>query len=491
MKKVITIILFFLLTAGMIAQAQNIVTYNAVKDASCLTDGAKVFFGTSQEGENYIMGIYDVNISKNNIKGVPATYGEKRHTVTADQAYAYTVQREGDYIIFVDADGNYLRPISDSKLRSSTTLDNQAKWTIGAINQDDATVEVKNAGFTSRYIYNNCQGTNEIFNIYQGYDASYLARTILYANTAPEWTDRILDSWMAVSDTLLNWGQYEPDTTYASDESWKDWGDSRKFTLTFNDLTDDITVTLTGDTAFFCGTQLIKKSSKNPVEITVFWETDEVGVYTAELRLSTATVGVEDIIIPLRAEAVPMGTLPDPYQPIFSVSTKKLNLVLNPDNNYSDLQGFTFSASNLQKTLYCKWAHTSSVLFLYEYQNQYMEILASDYELELNGSAHFPAGYDYIDEEVLVAVGGGMTSAGNYTTRLHFYSYKKDSKTELAIDEYVTITTQVTHTSVSTELDELQSSQTQATKMLRDGQLLILRNGKSYTLTGRRVVNNE
>jgi hypothetical protein len=186
-----------------------------------------------------------------------------------------------------------------------------------------------------------------------------------------------------------------------------------------------------------------------------------------------------------------MGTLPDPYQPIFSVSTKKLNLVLNPDNNYSDLQGFTFSASNLQKTLYCKWAHTSSVLFQYEYQNQYMEILASDYELELNGSAHFPAGYDYIDEEVLVAVGGGMTSPGNYTTRLHFYSYKKDSKTELAIDEYVTITTQVTHTSVSTDLDELQSSQTQATKILRDGQLLILRNGHSYTITGRRVVNNE
>ena len=467
------------------AMDQTSVTYNAVKDASCLTDGAKVFFGTSQEGENYIMGIYDVNISKNNIKGVPATYGEKRHTVTAEAAYAYTVQREGDYIIFVDADGNYLRPISDSKLRSSTTLDNQAKWTIGTINQDDATVEVKNAGFTSRYIYNNCQGTNEIFNIYQGYDASYMARTILYANTAPEWTDRVLDSWMAVSDTLLDWGQYEPDTTYASDESWKDWGDSRKFTLTFNDLTDDITVTLTGDTAFFCGTQVIKKESKNPVEITVFWETDEVGVYTAELRLSTATPGVEDIIIPLRAEAVPMGTFPDPYQPIFSLSTKKLNLVLNPDNNYSDLQGFTFSVSNLQKTLYCKWAHTSSVLFQYEYQNQYMEILAGDYELELNGSAHFPAGYDYIDEEVLVAVGGGLTSAGNYTTRLHFYSYKKDSKTELAIDEYVTITTQVTHNSVSTDLDELQSSQTQATKILRDGQLLILRNGQSYTVTGQ------
>ena len=249
------------------AMDQTTVTYNAVKDIAYLTDGAKVFFGTSKEGEEYIMGIYNEATSKNNIKGVAATYGENRHTVTAEQAYAYTVKREGDYIIFVDADGNYLRPISDSKLRSSTTMDNQAKWIIKEINQDDATVEVKNAGFTSRYIYNNCQGTNEIFNIYSGYDDSYLAKTILYSNTAPEWEDRVLDSWMTASDTILDWGQMEPDTTYASDPTWKDWGDVRRFTLTFNDLTDDITVTLTGDEAFYCGTEVIRTTAKQPVEL--------------------------------------------------------------------------------------------------------------------------------------------------------------------------------------------------------------------------------
>ena len=41
------------------ALEQTTVTYNAVKDLSCLTDGAKVFFGTSKEGEDYIMGIYN------------------------------------------------------------------------------------------------------------------------------------------------------------------------------------------------------------------------------------------------------------------------------------------------------------------------------------------------------------------------------------------------------------------------------------------------
>ena len=467
------------------AMDQTTVTYNAVKDPALLTDGAKVFFGTSKEGEDYIMGIYNEATSKNNIKGVAATYGENRHTVTAEQAYAYTVKREGDYIIFIDADGNYLRPISDSKLRSSTTLDNQSRWTISAINQDDATVEVKNAGFTSRYIYNNCQGTNDLFNIYQGFDASYLAKTILYANTAPEWQDRVLDSWMKVDTTTLDWGQIEPDTTYASDPTWKDWGDARRFTLTFNDLTEDITVTLSGSETFYCSTEVIKKDAKQPIELTIYWETDEVGIYTGQLTLSTATEGVEDIVIKLRAEAVPMGTLPDPNKPEFSLSTHSLTLNLSKENGYSDLQMFTFSASNLQKTLYCKWQHSSSVLFRYEYENACMEILAGDWELELNGSAHFNAGYDYEDEEVYVAV-DGLESTGDYTTQLHFYSYKHDSKTELAIDEYVTIYIKVM--GVGSGLETTPADTTNSVrKILRNGQIYILREGKTYSLMGLEV----
>lgn len=468
------------------AMDQTTVTYNAVKDPAWLTDGAKVFFGTSKEGEDYIMGIYNEATSKNNIKGVAATYGENRHTVTAEQAYAYTVKREGDYIIFIDQDGNYLRPISDSKLRSSTTLDNQSRWTISAINQDDATVEVKNAGFTSRYIYNNCQGTNDLFNIYQGYDASYLAKTILYASTAPEWEDRVLDSWMKVDTTTLDWGQIEPDTTYASDENWKDWGDARRFTLTFNDLTDDITVTLLGSETFYCSTKVIKKDAKNPLEITIYWETDEVGIYTGQLTLSTATEDVKDIVINLRAEAVALGTLPDPNQPAFSLSTHSLTLNLFEENDYSDLQMFTFSASNLQKTLYCKWEHASSVLFRHEYENACMEILAGDYELELNGSVHFDAGYDYEDEEVYVAV-DGLESTGDYTTQLHFYSYKHDSQTDLAIDEYVSIKVVVSGTDTpDTPIDNIQVEE-QATKVLRNGQLLILRDGQTYSVLGEKI----
>ena len=290
---------------------------------------------------------------------------------------------------------------------------------------------------------------------------------------------------MSVDTTTLDWGQMEPDTTYASDENWKDWGDARRFTLAFNDLTDDITLTLTGSETFYCGTELIKKDAKNPVEITVYWETDEVGVYAGQLILSTATEGVEDIVIDLHAEAVPMGTLPDPDKPVFSLSSHALTFNLDPEH-YSDIQMFTFSASNLQKTLYCKWAHTGSVLFEYEYENACMEILAGDYELELNGSVHFPAGYDYEDEEVYVSV-DNLWSVGNYSTKLHFYSYEKDSKTELAIDEYVTIHVNVS--SVSTDVEAIgdDAKGDEARKILRNGQLLILRDGVIYSATGCRI----
>ena len=158
-----------------------------------------------------------------------------------------------------------------------------------------------------------------------------------------------------------------------------------------------------------------------------------------------------------------------------------MNLHLSQDNNYSDLQMFTFSASNLQKTLYCKWAHTSSVLFEYEYQNACMEILAGDYELEFNGSAHFPAGYDYEDEEVYVAV-DNLYAAGSYTTQLHFYSYEKDSKEQLAIDEYVTIRVNV---SLPTDVENVEDDmRCDVTKLLHNGHLVIRRNGQNYNTLG-------
>jgi uncharacterized protein YjdB len=469
------------------ALEQTTVTYNAVKDPACLTEGAKVFFGTIKEGEDYVMGIYNEATSKNNIKGVAASYGEKRHSVTAEKAYAYTVKRDGDYLIFMDTDGKYLRPISDSKLRSSDILDNQTKWIIKEINQDDATVEVENVGFTLRYIYYNHQGTNDLFQIYDNYDENNMAKLILYASTAPEWVDRVREPWIQVSDTLLDWGKQEPDTTYASDESWKDWGDTRKLSISFNDLSEDIRVWVEGDKEFVCYTESISKDGKNPVEISVYWETDEMGVYEGELHITSATEGVKEIVVPLRAEAVALGTGDDtPAKPEFSVSTRLLELQLDTTNNFSDLQMLTFSADGLYKTLYVKWAHTSSVLFEYEYQNRCMEILVDDKYLLLNDKLHFEAGQAYEDVEVYVAV-DNLFAVGTHETQLHFYSYMVNSETELGIDERVTIRVKVAGWNTELSTEDVEAGKYMVEKVMKNGQLVIVRGGKMWNAMGQQV----
>ena len=40
---------------------------------------------------------------------------------------------------------------------------------------------------------------------------------------------------------------------------------------------------------------------------------------------------------------------------------------------------------------------------------------------------------------------------------------------------------------VSTDIDQLQGNEVQSTKVVKDGQVLILRNGKTYTMQGQEV----
>jgi hypothetical protein len=65
---------------------------------------------------------------------------------------------------------------------------------------------------------------------------------------------------------------------------------------------------------------------------------------------------------------------------------------------------------------------------------------------------------------------------------LHFYSYEKDSKEQLSIDEYVTIRVNV---SLPTDVENLEDDQQcDVTKQLRNGQLVIRRNGVEYNTLG-------
>ena len=168
------------------APAVGDATYNAIRSADDLPEGAKVFVGTIRDGENYVMGQY---VSGNNIHGETATYGPGRHSVTAPLQVAYTVERDGDKYLFVDHDGKYLRTISSSKLGSGAN-DQYAKWTLGAIDATDATVTL--TASNGNNIYNNFN--NDMFNIYSSIgDGSNLAKIILYSDQAAAWPTTGID----------------------------------------------------------------------------------------------------------------------------------------------------------------------------------------------------------------------------------------------------------------------------------------------------------
>ena len=463
------------------AAAVGNATYNAVQKADYLTAGAKVFFGTIKDGENYVMGQY---VSGNNIKGTAATYGENRHSVTAPLQVAYTVERDGDYYLFVDHDGKYLRTISSSKLGSGEK-DQYAKWTLGTFNEDDATVVL--TASNGNGIYNNWQGTNDMFNIYGGVgDGSYLAKTVLYSDQAPAWVERVKDPWMKVDTTYLDWGKQEPD------DYTNDWGDTRYLNLTMNDLPGNITVTLTDDAngAFNCWTGTIS-ASRTSEKLLIEWSATKVGVYNGKVTLTCA--GLPTIEVTLHAEAVAKGQGGGGETPVPTLTVSADHIYLNPNYEIgSDEATFTYTAKDLAKSLNLKWErNTTQPWFTYASNgSEYMQLwrVADDDYVEVAENNNVNLGtQDITDGELYIYV--YAFNPGTFTTQLHFTSLKADSKTEYAIDKVIPITIIVSEKPTPDPTTGVNQTNVEinAEKDFRDGQLLIIRNGETFTITGERL----
>lgn len=471
------------------AAAVGDATYNAVQSADYLPVGAKVFFGTSKDGENYVMGQY---VSGNNIKGTAATYGESRHSVTAPLQVAYTVARDGDKYLFVDHDGNYLRTMSSSKLGSGDN-DDYAKWTLGTIDQDDATVVV--TASNGKGIYNNFQGSNDLFNIYEGVgDGTNLAKIILYSDKAPEWVERVKDPWIHPASTYIDWGKQEPD------EYTNDWGDTRYVELTMNDLPADIEVELTedGNGTFSCYGGTIKKT-KTSEKFSVYWEATQVGVYEGKITLTCP--GLETIEIILHAEAIAKGQGGggEEEEPELTVSAN--HIYLNPttgaetadsDHYMSAEYTFTFSAKNLSKSLRVKWwrdtyngtwfpwaSEKMEMWMAYEPLNYIYEPLALNDRIDLGTD-------DITDFEIYIAL-SGIQNAGTYYSELQFTC--TDNSINKAIPITVVVSEQPTpdpNPEIPEGIEDVKDG-VSARKVLRDGQLLIIRNGETFNANGIKV----
>lgn len=466
------------------AMSTEIVTYHAVRREEYLPEGAKVFFGTSRNNENYVMAQFEQGNS--HIGGVAANYGDERHSVEACLQYSYTIQRDGNYYVFVDHDGKYLRAMSSSQLGVDTRLDQAAKWILESLNEDNATVVLTNAN-CHNYLYNN--SNYDIFNIYGGMgDGSNIAKVILYSSEAPDWSTPLRDPWIIADTTTLDWGKQEMDTTTHT------WSGSRTVSVTVNDLMEDAVVTLVGS-HFRCDWTKIEADRTAPAEITVYWDAEQEGLYTGQLHVTCS--GMEDVRIDLRAEAFDQTFVPEP-DPEFTVETDTIVIELNDSNDFNVRQDFKFNAVNLKRSLFAKWEHSTDTAYDDLDENKYMKILAALKSFDVGFATSYEPGKDYVNTSVIVLV-DGLKQEGTYNTKLHFYSLKENSKTEYEFYHTVNIFIHVTAPIEVIKPDTTENNQNQnqaidnaetyyqASKMIRDGKVYIQRGNMTYDIMGRIV----
>ena len=452
-------------------------TFKAVQKAEYLPEGAKVFFGTSKAGKNYIMGLY---ASGDNIKKVDATYGT--HNVKAQLAYAYTVEKDGDYYLFKDQDGNYLRCEGEKKLKSGTK-DEKSRWILGAFDEDDATVQLKSAYYTtnSYYIFNNHSA--DLFSTYGGVgDGSNLAKTILYSDKAADWVDRVKNKWITVSTDYLDWGDEEKDE-YATDYPWDTY---RTLTITSNDLTDIIKVELKddGNGTFYSYGDDFDPTTRTSETFAIDWKAKSKGDYNGRLEIRCDELDTT-IVVLLHAKAVDTNSNPqDPPQVTASVDHVYLNPnwdVESSDFGYAEAT-LTFSVKNLQKTLYCTW-HRDTQEPWFPYSNEWMTVSINinntDEQLVLNDKLDL--GKDD-RENVKVTIKVYAYNVGTYNCDIVF---RTDGVNFFSIP--ITVTVSEAPQSDPTGLESIESSEISSQKLIRNGQMLIIRNDEVYSVTGVKI----
>jgi hypothetical protein len=457
-------------------------TWNAVQKAEYLPDGAMVFFGSPKSSENYVMGQY---VSGKNISGSEATYGSGRHSVTAPLQSAYTVhiEEDGKYV-FVDHDGQYLSCGGDSRLTGSWTKEAQCRWILGEFDQDDATVMLKNAYYTSSYYLLNNHNAN-LFACYGGVgDGANLSKIILYSDEAPEWVERVKNPWMQVASTVIDWGKAEPVEGYTDY-----WSEARYVELTMNDLPGPIQVELTndGNGTFSCYTSTIS-AGKTSEKFLISWTTEQKGKYEGELTLTCT--GLETIRIQLLAESVDEYIDPATL-PQFSASANKIYLNPNQDVESSDFgkdqATFTFSACNLAKALYCKIHHDTQLPWFVSGEEKItVTIAGTDYLV--NDKPNLGTD-DRTDEPVTISV--YAYNPGLFRCELNFYSLKADSKEDRAIDVTIPVIINVSEQPEDdpTGLEKVQRDDVRCTKVIENGVLYLLYEGQMYDVRGVRIGN--
>ena len=433
--------LFFLMVLGWSLTglaANQVVTWNHVQYIDSLKDGVRVFIGTP--AKDYIVGLYEKG---SNIKGVAATYSDDRHSVTASDEYAYTIQRDGDKIIFVGSDGKYLYMYNTNKnLSSSTTLDKQAKWT-ATIDSRYGQAMIANTYSSSWHIFFNKTASPALFCTYttQPSTDDNIDYVYLYSDNAPAWKEYVPQpEWTILcgEDTItdvLDFGQVVYDDSWGTETNPYEAAKTLKFvTKDLDDQTFHLSLK-TGSVFQLFTSSVSGKGGTASIQLS----TDKKGHYEDSLYITIAdrTYGIL-----LKAEAVDA----EEVKPKISLSTRSIYLNPNTDNNMSDMAELTFSVENLTKALYIKWEKGEIPDWTADEVTIYAGNEAADVYF---GSATNMGTDTRTNESILIEA--SAYEVGTFVSTLCFYSFL--NKEELAFEERVTITITISSDYTPTDLD--------------------------------------
>lgn len=456
----------------------QIVTWNQVQSLDSLKEGTRVFFAGDRDGENYIMGLYNYDVAKANIHGVEASFAENRHAVTANDAFAYTVHKVDDYYVFTDIDGDYLCDYSNKNLSAQPTLDNKAKWTV-TMNKDWFWFSFENKYNTGYAIY--CNYNSDLFCCYNGFDPSNCSRIVLYAENAPEWVEPVRVPELTIReyyshDTItdaLDFGKVEYDDSWGTETNPYVASKTLQFITKWQP--EPIALSLYSGKVFALYTESIPVAGGTA---SIGFDTDTKGTYTDTLYVQTADTLIK---IFLSAEAVD----PEEILPKLTLSTRNLYLNPNLDNSNRDMAEMAFSVENLAKNLYIKWESTEPNT-VPTWQGTELTLYAGNdlYDVYYGESTNMGTA-TRTDEPILLEVYTWQT--GTFESNLCFYTFKEGSKTDYAFEErvHITIVVDEEYDPVGpTDFENARCTMHNA-KLIRDGRLVIVRDGRGYDVLGR------
>ena len=444
------------------------VTWNQVQDMSLLTEGTKVFIASERIGEDYVLGLYDYDVAKSNIRGAAAKFSDDHHAVTASASYAYTVSIVDGKYVFRNLDGLYLCDYNSKNLSTQETLDNKAKWTV---TMDEMFIfKIANLYNTGYEIYNN--HNSDMFCCYNAFDKSNMSHLVIYSNNAPAWVEPIRIPELTITvdkDTItdiLDFGEVVYDDSWGTEVNPYEAAKTLKFTTKW--LTEDIALSMNKGTAFMLYTQSVGKDGGSA---SIQFSVKQKGTYEDTLYVKTGDIARK---IVLTAKTVTQ----EEAAPQLTLSTTSITLNPNIDNDLTDDAEMTFSVKNLVKPLYIKWEKGE----IPDQAGEGTTILAGNEAANIDFGAATNMGLNERTDEPILFEATGYTP-GTYVSTLCFYTPDAVDKSKNAFEQRVTITIIITKELEPTDLSTPTSTST-LDKFIHNGHLYIRKNNKTYNALG-------